>query len=156
LTTDALYLLEMALDKDYVDSRRLGVGGVSTGGALAMLTAALDQRISAVYVQGYLGSYKTTFGTRSNHHICNNIPGILNHFDMQDIAASISPRTAMYLNGENDTFYHQDARKEFDFIQVHYQEQGAEDQVSFQVPESTIHELSIDLLSQFFRQHLLN
>ncbi len=154
LVTDGLYLIEMVLGKSFIDPDRLGVGGVSTGGALSMLTAAIDNRVNAVYVQGYLGSYKTTFGTRSNHHICNNIAGILKHFDMQDIAASISPRTAMYVNGVKDTFYYQDAEKAFDFVKTHYDKDGFGDKVAFASPENTIHELSTDLLLSFFNQNL--
>ena len=154
LITDGLDLIELVLRKEYVDQNRLGVGGVSTGGALSMLTAAIDDRVIAVYVQGYLGSYKTTFGTRSNHHICNNIAGILNHFDLQDIAASISPRAAMYVNGENDTFYYQDAEKAFEFIKTRYHELGAQDKVGFASPENTIHELSTELLIDFFNKNL--
>jgi len=99
-------------------------------------------------------SFKTTFGIRSNHHTCNNIAGILNHFDLQDIAASISPRKAMYVNGERDTFYYQDAQEAFDFIEKRYQDDGVRSNVSFQVPVNTIHELSTDLLLQFFRHNL--
>ena len=94
LITDGLYLTRLVLNNAYVDSGRLGAGGVSTGGALSLLTAAIDGRIGAVYVQGYLGSYKTTFGTHSNHHICNNIAGILNHFDMQGDCRFYCPKAS--------------------------------------------------------------
>lgn len=154
LLTDGLYLVEMVLNKPYVDQNRLGAGGVSTGGALSMLIAAIDSRITATYVQGYLGSYKTTFGTHSNHHICNNIAGILNHFDMQDIAASIAPRSAMYVNGERDTFYYQDAQTAFNHIKTYYDENDANGRVSLVVPENTIHELSSDLIQKFFTENL--
>ncbi len=154
LITDGLYLINMVLRKSYVDPARIGAGGVSTGGALSLITAAIDHRISAIYVQGYLGSYKTTFGTRSNHHICNNIAGILQNFDMQDIAASIVPRAAMYVNGKRDTFYYQDAKAAFDYVDKRYLEQGYEGQASFASPENTIHELSTDLLIDFFNNKL--
>ncbi len=54
ITTDALYLLQMVVERRYTDSDRIGVGGVSTGGALSLLTSALDDRVKATYVQGYL------------------------------------------------------------------------------------------------------
>ena len=150
LITDGLYLLEIVQSQPYVDRRNIGTGGVSTGGALSMLVAALDQRVSAAYVQGYLGSYKTTFGVRANHDICNNIPGILNHFDIPDIAASIAPRPARYVNGEMDTFYYQDAEEAFQIVKKAYSERGVEQNVSLEIPQDTIHELSVDVMIYFF------
>ena len=62
----------------------------------------------------------------------------------------------MYVNGENDTFYYRDAQKAFDHVKVHYDESGMADQVSFAIPENTIHELSTDLLLQFFTEKLMD
>ncbi|MDA1120464.1 MAG: acetylxylan esterase [Bacteroidetes bacterium] len=156
LITDGLYLLEIVQSQPYVDRSRIGAGGVSTGGALSMLVAALDVRISSAYVQGYLGSYKTTFGVRANHDICNNIPGILNHFDIPDIAASIAPRPAIYVNGEMDTFYYQDAETAFQVVKKAYNEKGAGQNVSLEIPKNTIHELSVDLMINFFIKNLVD
>lgn len=119
IATDALHLLELVVKKKYTSSD-IGVGGVSTGGALSLLCSALDKRIRATYVQGYLGSYKTTFGIRGNHCICNNIPNIINEFDMADIGALIYPRSVLYVNGRKDSFYSFDAAKAFKLIQNRY------------------------------------
>lgn len=154
ITTDALFLLEMVNAKNYSNSY-IGVGGVSTGGALSLLTSAIDKRISATFVQGYLGSYKTTFGSRGNHHECNNISDIIDEFDMADIGALIFPRSAMYVNGEKDTFYPEDASKAFEIIKNKYVLGGATDQVSFKVPENTKHELSGTLALKYFSDSLM-
>ncbi|MEQ9426753.1 MAG: acetylxylan esterase [Cyclobacteriaceae bacterium] len=154
LITDGLYLTELVHQKSYVDQSRIGVAGVSTGGALSMLVSAIDSRIKAAYVQGYLGSYKTTFGTRSNHHICNNIPNVLNHFDMAEIAGAIAPRNAMYVNGQQDTFYYQDAEAAFEKVKIYYQNAGAGDKIELASPDDTIHELSEDIMIEFFLETL--
>lgn len=148
ITSDALYLLEIINRKNYT-SRHLGVGGVSTGGALSLLTSAIDKKIVATYVQGYLGSYKTTFGLRGNHHECNNIYNIINEFDMADIGALIFPRSAMYVNGEEDTFYSSDAVKAFELIKHRYVLGGAGNQVSLKLPKNTRHEISVPIALKY-------
>ena len=56
--TDALYLVENVVHESNIDHNRIGTTGISTGGALSLIVTALDNRISAAYVQGYLGSFK--------------------------------------------------------------------------------------------------
>ena len=154
LITDGLYLLEYTLNLPFVDADRVGVGGVSTGGALSMIVSAIDDRIKATYVQGYLGSFTTTFGIRANHDICNNIPGVLNYFDIPELAAVIAPRKALYVNGDRDTFYYQDAEKAFEHIKKVYTEAGKPKNVSLKIPKGTIHELSVDIMEEFFKESL--
>lgn len=155
ITTDALFLLNMVIDKKYTSSSP-GVGGVSTGGALSLLTSTIDERVRATFVQGYLGSYKTTFGSRGNHHTCNNISNIINEFDMADIAANIFPRSAIYVNGKNDTFYSEDAHKAFKIIKNRYVQGGFADAVMFKAPEDTKHEISVPLVLEYFKNELRN
>jgi len=153
ITTDALFLLDLVFNKNY--TANIGVGGVSTGGALSMLTSAIDDRIIATYVQGYLGSYKTTFGTRGNHHDCNNISNIVNEFDMSDIAAFIFPRSAIYVNGEEDTFYAEDAMEAFKHIENRYSLGNAANKVMFKAPKNTKHEMSVSLALNYFNNELV-
>lgn len=154
ITTDALYLLDMVVNRSYTN--KIGVGGVSTGGALSLLTSSIDKRISATYVQGYLGSYKTTFGSRANHHECNNISNIINKFDLSDIGISIYPRSAMYVNGKQDGFYASDAKQAFTIIKNRYILGGHPDNVKFCSPENTSHEMSNDIALSYFKSALLS
>jgi len=153
ITSDALYLLQMVTQHSYV-SKRVGAGGVSTGGALSLLVGAINRRVIASYVQGYLGSYRTTFGTHSSHDLCNNISGILNHFDMSDVATMIFPRHVMFVNGEYDTFSADDARKAFRQIQTRYSQGGYPSRTQFRVPKNTGHEISTDIALKFFMETL--
>ena len=154
ITTDALWCIEMANQRNY--SGKLGVGGVSTGGALSLLTSALDVRIVASYVQGYLGSYKTTFGSRGNHHECNNISNIIGEFDMDDIAKMIYPRSAVYVNGQLDGFYAEDAASAFESIEKRYMSGGHPDKVAFHSPAGVGHELSTSLALEYFKSVLID
>ena len=150
--TDGLYLLDEVHNLDYVDKNKIGVAGISAGGALSMFTAAIDERISAVYVQGYYGSYKTTFGTRGLHGNVNRIPGILKVADLKDIAALIAPRDLLIVNGLQDSFYI-DAEPEYGKLKEIYEYYGAGKHVDFRSPD-TKHEFTVDIAIEFFNKVL--
>ena len=154
VVTDGLVFLDFVFQRPYVNGR-VGVGGVSSGGALSLMTAALDERVAAAYVQGYLGSYRTTFGTRASHDICNNIPGILQHFDMSDIAMLNFPRPTLFVNGKEDKFDYRDARVAFQHVLAGYSFGGAADSVALKTPDNVSHEFSTDLARDFFSATLL-
>ena len=128
----------------------IGAGGVSTGGALTMIAAALVPTIEGAFVQGYLGSYATTFGYWANHYTCNNIAGIATKFDMSDVASLTFPRKAMYVNGTKDGFCHVEASKRFDKIEKRYFSAGGRDDVSFLAPVGFGHEISGEIALDFF------
>ncbi|MEC0233609.1 acetylxylan esterase [Paenibacillus kribbensis] len=153
ITTDALYLSAAVNSLSYVDQKKLGTAGVSTGGALSMLVSALDERISAAYVQGYLGTYAKTFGQDDTHEICNNISGILNIGEMWDVANLIAPRSALYVNGKMDHFHIADAQVSYAKIKEHYKELGVEKNVNLLSPQGVTHEFSTQLATDFFNKN---
>ncbi|MFX0186766.1 MAG: alpha/beta hydrolase family protein [Candidatus Hodarchaeota archaeon] len=152
IITDALWLVENLHHESNVDNNRIGTAGISTGGALSLIVAALDNRISASYVQGYLGSFKKTFGIRANHCLCGHIPGILKICDMADIASLIAPRPLIFINGTSDIFYYIDAKEEFNNILPIYKELGNEEKLKLLVPKGVCHEFSTDIAIKWFSE----
>ena len=150
ILTDAFYILSFVYDRPYVDVNRIGAAGVSTGGALSMFVSAMDARISAVFVQGYLGSYRTTFGMRGNHHECNNVAGLLKYGDMAEFASLTAPRSLLFVNGSRDIFFPEDARKAFELVRTRYRAVGGEDRVDFRAPTGVAHEFSPEIATRFF------
>jgi len=157
IITDGFWLIENVFNVEFVDKTRIGTAGVSSGGALSMIIAAIDERISAAYIQGYLGTFRKTFGTRANHCLCNHINGILNVCEMADIASLIAPRPALFVNGTNDTFYYLDAKNEYNKIYSTYKNKNVEAKLNFMAPEGVGHEFSINIaVKWFFEQFIEN
>jgi len=154
LETDALVLLEAVRHEGWVDEQKIGAAGVSTGGALSMFTAALDERVVAAYVQGFLGSFRTTFGKKADHCLCGHIPGILEVADMAAIAAWITPRPVCFVNGSEDVFIPDDARTAFEQIRQAYAAQQVEENAVLVTPNGVGHELTVNLLLPWFEEHL--
>ncbi|MFX1392823.1 MAG: alpha/beta hydrolase family protein [Promethearchaeota archaeon] len=152
IITDALWLVENLYHQSYVDINKIGTAGVSTGGAVSLIVTALDNKISAAYIQGYLGSFKKTFGIRANHCLCGHIPGILKICDMSDIASLIAPRPLMFVNGTADIFYYIDAKEEFRKILPIYKKLGGEEKLKLKTPEGIGHEFSIDIAINWFTE----
>ncbi len=154
IVTDALFLLENVLSEPFVDRSRIGAAGVSTGGALSMFVAAFDDRVTATYVQGFLGSFGTTFGRAGGHCLCGHISGILEVGDMADIASLIAPRPVCFVNGSEDTFGPTDAREAFATIDEFYATHRAGGKAVLLTPEGVGHEFSIDLALPWLKDKL--
>ena len=152
ILTDALWLIENLHNEPNVDEACIGTAGVSTGGAISMIIASLDERIAAAYVQGFLGSYKKTFGTRGSHCLCGHIPNILDLGDMSDIASLIAPRPVLFVNGTKDSFYTKDADMAFEKIKKYYKNLKAEQNSKFIGPEGIKHEFSVDIALKWFNE----
>jgi len=69
----------------------------------ALLAATLDPAIQELYLAGGLTSYQDIVDTESySHPFANFVPGILNHTDLPELAASLAPRR-VHLAGPVDS-----------------------------------------------------
>lgn len=87
----------------------IGTAGWSYGGTLALLLAALDERISATVVSGYFSSWRAAHRTPWN--LCGRqvLPGLIGTLEHTDIAALIAPRPLFIESGRDDTLFPVDA-----------------------------------------------
>lgn len=152
IITDALWLIENIHSESIVDTKRIGTAGVSTGGALSMIISAIDKRIAASYVQGFLGSFRKTFGIRGSHCLCGHIPSILELGDMSDIASLIAPKPLLFVNGAADSFYYLDAYQEFNKILATYKNLGVEDKSRLLTPKGVGHEFTVHIAIKWFTE----
>ncbi len=101
---DTMRVIDYLQSLPEVDGSRIGCMGISGGGMVATFTSALDERIKAAVVSGYLNTFIDSIG--SIHHCeCNYVPGILKYCEMSDIASLIAPRPLLAESGTLDPIF---------------------------------------------------
>jgi dienelactone hydrolase len=98
---DCLWALELLARRDEVDAGRLGCVGLSYGGRMTMLTAALEPRIRVAVVSGALNVMQERI---SAPYSCGAqiIPGLLRYGDTPEIGSLIAPRPCAWEVGSRD------------------------------------------------------
>ncbi len=98
---DALWALELLARQDAVDPDRLGCVGLSLGGRMTMLTAAVSPRVRAAVPSGALNVLQERAQKR---YSCGAqvIPGLLRYGDVPEIASLIAPRPCLWEVGSRD------------------------------------------------------
>jgi dienelactone hydrolase len=116
-----------------LDQSRIGCMGISGGGTITVFATALDLRIRAALVSGYLNTFRDSIGSLA-HCIDNYVPGILNWAEMHDIAGLIAPRPLFVESGEKDNIFPIRASIEsFNEVRKIYSIFGAVDRVEQEV-----------------------
>jgi Abhydrolase family len=116
-----------------LDSNRVGCMGISGGGTVTVFSSALDVRIRAALVSGYLNTFRDSVGSIV-HCSDNYVPGILNWAEMHDIAGLIAPRPLFVESGEKDDIFPIRASVEsFNEVQKVYDAFGARDRAEQEV-----------------------
>ncbi|MCK6473359.1 MAG: alpha/beta hydrolase family protein [Planctomycetes bacterium] len=88
-----------------VDATRIGSVGLSFGGTMSMWMAALDERIKAAVVSGYLCTWQA-FAVELNQ-FCGSqcCPGFARWGAMSDVAGLIAPRAVLIESGTRDAIF---------------------------------------------------
>jgi dienelactone hydrolase len=94
-----------------LDATRVGCMGISGGGTCTLFAAALDLRIKAAFVSGYLNTFRDSIMAVS-HCMDNYVPGILNWAENYDIAGLIAPRPLFSEGGDRDPIFPVSATRE--------------------------------------------
>jgi dienelactone hydrolase len=87
-----------------LDSKRIACMGISGGGTCTQFAAALDPRIKAAMVSGYLNTFRDSIMSVP-HCIDNYVPGILNWAENYDVAGLIAPRHFFSEGGDQDHIF---------------------------------------------------
>jgi dienelactone hydrolase len=101
---EAHQLVGWLIGQPRIDGRRLGTMGISGGGVLGLLHAALDERVRAAVVSGYLCDWRDSlFAVR--HCPCNIVPGLGRFGTVSDIAGLVAPRPLLIEAGDRDPLF---------------------------------------------------
>jgi dienelactone hydrolase len=110
---DDVRTLDYLAGRPEVDAKRLGCVGLSVGGLRACRLAALDDRVRAAVVVGWMAS----FPAQLKRHVKNTIghtkvvPGLTRHLDYPDVAALAMPAALLVINGSQDRLFDLDGVK---------------------------------------------
>lgn len=102
---DCLWAVEVLARHEEVDASRLGCVGLSYGGRMTMLTAALEPRIKVAVISGALNMMQERI---RGPYSCGAqiIPGLLLVGDVPEVASLIAPRHCHWEVGSRDTLIH--------------------------------------------------
>lgn len=76
--------------------------GFSGGAMQSLYLSALDERIHAVFLSGYMYGFRDSLLQMNRNCSCNYVPHLMEHFDMGDIASLIAPRRLMVQSCRED------------------------------------------------------
>jgi|YelNatPaOPRAMG01_1025707.scaffolds.fasta_scaffold00582_17 cephalosporin-C deacetylase-like acetyl esterase len=107
---DAIRSIDFLQSLSEVKKDSIGIVGISGGGTTSLFTSALDERIKATVISGYLNTFKDSI-LAIEHCECNYIPGILKYAEMYDIASLIAPRYLFIEHGIYDDIFPINATK---------------------------------------------
>jgi dienelactone hydrolase len=101
---DVMRTIDWIQTRPELDAQRVGCMGISGGGTCTQFAAALDTRIKAAFVSGYLNTFRDSIMSVS-HCIDNYVPGILNWAENYDVASLIAPRFFFSEGGDRDPIF---------------------------------------------------
>jgi dienelactone hydrolase len=132
---DVIRTIDWMETRKEIDASRIGLMGISGGGTITSFAAALEPRIKAAMISGYLNTFKDSIMAMS-HCIDNYVPGILNWCENYDVASLIAPRPLYVESGDRDPIFPINASREaFARVKQVYTALGAADHAQHEVFE---------------------
>lgn len=96
---DLLRCLDYLASRDDVAADQIGVLGRGSSGLEALFGAVLDPRVKAVFLEGTLADYRSVVKAENYDLKVDSFPfGLLKHFDLPELSASIAPRPIWLMN----------------------------------------------------------
>jgi dienelactone hydrolase len=110
---DDIRTLDYLLSRPEVDPRRVGCVGVSMGGFRAAYLAALDERISAACVTGFLSAVRPMLKAHLDiHSWVHFVPGLHRYLDLPDVASLAAPRPLLVQQCAQDALFPTEGMRE--------------------------------------------
>lgn len=89
-----------------VDPKRIGCIGISMGGYRSLFLAALDRRIRAGCVAGFMSTVRPMMRAHvDTHSMIHFLPGLHRYLDWPDVAALVAPRALMVQQCSRDGLF---------------------------------------------------
>ena len=147
---DDVRTVDYLLTRPDVDPKRIGCVGLSVGGLRSCYLAALDDRIRAAVVVGWMAS----FPWQLKNHIENTIgftkivPGLYRYLDYPDVASLALPKPLLVINGSKDTLFQLDGvRASFEKLNACYAKAGVPERCRTRLYD-TPHEFNVEMQNE--------
>lgn len=156
-------LVDYLATDERVDTDRIGMWGLSLGGAMTLFQMPIDERIDAGICAGFFNDrlrkhvseehrYLNFRPVSENAHFF--VPGWFREFSDSDLISLICPRPFMIQQGKLDRIAWEPAlHDEWEDTRAHYERLGIEDRVEFD-RHGGGHEVRVDEGVRFFDTHL--
>lgn len=104
---DDVRTVDYLVTRPDVDPTRIGCAGLSVGGLRSAHLAALDDRIKAAVVVGWMASYPAQLKSRIRNTIgfTKLVPGMTRILDYPDVASLAMPARLLVINGSRDSLF---------------------------------------------------
>jgi dienelactone hydrolase len=147
---DDIRTVDYLLTRPEVDPRRIGCVGLSVGGVRSGHLAALDDRIKAAVVVGWMASFPAQLRRHMLHSIgsTQTVPGLYRHMDYPDVISMAMPAALLVINGSKDELFNLDGvRASFAKLKDCYRKAGIEDKFRARLYDSP-HEFNLEMQAE--------
>jgi dienelactone hydrolase len=157
-------LLDYLCERPEIDADRIGMYGISLGGAYTMFTLPLEQRIKAGVVCAWFNHRRNKMAVDDPRYSCFLsvdeehiwIPGWLREFTDSDLVSLICPRPLLIEQGKADGIaWWPQILQEFEDARHHYRELGVIDRLKIDLHEGG-HEIRLERSLSFLKQWLMD
>jgi dienelactone hydrolase len=147
---DDVRTVDYLLSRPEVDPGRIGCVGLSVGGVRSAHLAALDDRIRAAVVVGWM----TSFPAQLERHVRNTIghtklvPGLYRYLDYPDVASLAMPTPLLVINGSKDALFEPSGvRASFEKLAACYAKAGVPERLRTRLYD-TPHEFNLEMQAE--------
>jgi dienelactone hydrolase len=126
---DDMRTVDYLATRPEVDAKRIGCVGISMGGYRAIYLSALDERIAAGCVVGFMSTVKPMIKAHiDTHSWVHFLPGLHRYLDLPDVASLAAPRALLVQQCSQDRLFPLPGMKEsVEKIAAVYEKAGAKD-----------------------------
>ena len=146
--------LDYLASRPEVDANRIGCAGLSFGGTRTMYLAALDARVRAALVSGYLSTFRAYAISTGNFCGSQFLPGIYRYADVADVHGLIAPRPLMIQAGLADRGFPVEASRNAHAHLAHIYTAAGASHVLERDEFDGGHEINVPPAIDFMQRHL--
>ena len=103
---DDIRTVDYLVTRPEVDRERIGCIGISMGGYRSCLLAALDERIQAACVTGFMSTFRPMIQAHvDTHSWVHYVPGLQKYLDLPDVATLHAPKPLLVQQCQQDRLF---------------------------------------------------